>query len=151
MRHFNGWKITLVVSLMLAPFALTNASPGATVLFEDNVAKIEHVLPDATDLWVRPVDLPAVNGFELKPQGACFEDICVPVQQDRDSSIFIKRADQAWFSVTALADRLRHPYVADYASGTWSFGAIPASRQYFTQQGDKPYYKPVEGLDTPVE
>ena len=96
------------------------------------------MLPDANDLWVRPRDLPTVNGFELKPEGACFEDICVPVQQDQDSAIFITRGDQAWFSVSELAQRLRQPYTVDYESNVWSFGAIPVSRQRFTEQGMAP-------------
>lgn len=132
------WKSSVACCVLCLPGALMAAGLSATVLFEDRVVQVEKVLADATDLWIRPEDLTAVNGFELKPEGACFEDICVPVQQDRDSSIFINRGNQAWFSVTELADRLQQPYVADHDSGTWSFGAIPASRQRFTRQGIAP-------------
>ena len=138
MSFTHVWKCFAACIVTCLPAALASAAPSATILFEDRVVVVEEVLPDATDLWVRPQDLSAVNGFVLKPEGACFEDICVPVQQDRDSDIYIKRGSQAWFSVTELADRLRQPYIADHDSGTWSFGAIPASRQLFTRQGIAP-------------
>lgn len=135
MRHLLQ---TLGIATLLIVTIHVQASAAATVLFEERIVAVSPVLPDATDLWIRPVDLPAVNGFELKPEGACFEDICVPVKQSEDSSIFVSRAGQHWFNVTELADRLRQPYVVDYGTGTWSFGAIPVSRQRFTQQGIAP-------------
>jgi hypothetical protein len=110
----------------------------AIVLYEQDVAPVSVTLPDANDLWVRPADLPAVNGFELKPEGACIDDICVPVRQDQDSDLFVRRGGEAWFNVTGLADRLQQPYIVDHDQGVWSFGAIPARRSAFIQKGIAP-------------
>ena len=122
--------ITLICLISLSSTALAKA----TVLYEQGTNVVAETLSDANDLWVRPVDLPAVNGFELKPEGACIDDICVPVRQEEDSDMFVTRAGVAWFNVTGLAGRLQQPYVVDHEQGVWSFGAIPARRSAFTQQ-----------------
>ena len=121
--------------LALTSFALAGvpaAAHGAvTVLYDDQVIEIARTLADPNDLWVVPEDLPRVNRFELKPEGACLDELCVPVVQDRDSEMFVTRGGQPWFNVTALARRLEQAYVADHDRGIWSFGQIPVTRTGF--------------------
>ncbi len=118
------------LTLGLTLFA-AQAFAGAVVLYEDRAVAVENTLSDPTDLWVHPTELGRVNGFELKPEGACIDDICVPVRQDVDSDIFITRQGTEWFNVSELADRLNQPTVVDVDTGVWSFGAIPARRSSF--------------------
>ena len=75
---------------------------------------------------------------ELKPEGACLDDICVPVRQDRDSELYVTRGGRAWFNVTELADRLEQPHVADHDTGVWSLGAIPVTRREALRDGNAP-------------
>lgn len=125
--------------LVIGVCALTcNSVLAATVLMSGNAVEIEQTLPDPTDLWVDATALKKVNGFELKPEGACLDEICVPIQQDRDSDIYIKRQGKAWVNVTELADRIRQPHVADAEANVFSFGAIPAQRQGFVRDGLAP-------------
>lgn len=127
----------------LTLFLLTACIPTwavatATVIYEGDTVSVAETLADATDLWVTPADLTRINGFVLKPEGACIDDICVPVKQDEDSDIFVTRNDQPWFNVTALAARLQQAYAVDHDSGVWSFGAVPARRGSFLKQGIAP-------------
>ena len=124
-------------TLSLAFFA-AQAFADAVVLYGDRAVTVEKTLSDPTDLWIQPADLGRVNGFELKPEGACIDDICVPVRQDQDSDIFVTRQGTAWFNVSELADRLNQPAVADFDEGVWSFGAIPARRSSFVNQALAP-------------
>src|SRR5574341_128835 len=57
----------------------------ATVLYQDRVVEVERTLSDPNDLWVVPQDLPRINDFVLKPEGACLAELCIPVRQDRES------------------------------------------------------------------
>ena len=114
---------------------------AATVIYEDRAVVVQETLPDPTDLWIRPAELERVNGFELKPEGACIDDICVPVRQNENSDIFITRSDESWFNVAELADRLEQPYVVDHESGVWSFGAIPVRRSSFVNAGIAPDFE----------
>jgi hypothetical protein len=99
------------------------AAPAATttVLYGDRATPLDKVRPDPKDLWVRASDLPRINDFELKPQGACRADLCIPVAKDLRSG--------EWFNLTGFARRIKQAYVAD--SGAWSFGEIPVLRGDF--------------------
>jgi hypothetical protein len=79
------------------------------------------VRPDPKDLWVRAADLPRINDFELKQQGACRADLCIPIANELKSG--------PWFNLTGFARRIKQAYVAD--AGAWSFGEIPVVRGDF--------------------
>ena len=127
-------------ALLMSLVALSVHAQDATVLYKERIVQIEETLPDATDLWVKPEDLTRINDFELKPQGACLDELCIPVLQDRDSDMYVTRSGQGWFNVTELADILQQAHVADYADGIWSFGVMPLERQSFFRGGMAPNF-----------
>lgn len=131
--------VGLVAALALAPRA-AGAEP-VTVLYDDKVIAVERTLPDADDLWVSPADLPRVNGFELKPEGACLDELCVPVRQDRDSELFVTRGEQGWFNVTGLARKLQQAYAVDHTHRVWSLGEIPVARTQFLNAAVAPDFE----------
>jgi hypothetical protein len=93
----------------------------ATVLYNDSAVKLDQVRLDGKDLWVRPADLPRINEFELKPQGACRADMCIPVSKALKSG--------GWFNLTGFSRKLNQAYITD--SGVWSFGEMPVMRGSF--------------------
>jgi len=92
-----------------------------TVLYNDSAVKLDKIRPDAKELWVRAADLPRINEFELKPQGACRADMCIPVAKTLKNG--------PWFNLTGFSRKLGQAYVND--SGVWSFGDIPVMRGSF--------------------
>jgi len=92
-------------------------------LYGDQAVNLDKIRSDPKELWVRAGDLPRINQFEVKPQGACRADICIPLSKDLKSG--------EWFNLTGFARRVRQAYVSD--SGVWSFGEIPAVRGVFYQ------------------
>lgn len=108
------------------PFEETPIHPQGctTVLYQGSAITLTET--GAGDgLLIRPDDLPRINGFELKPEGACFGDMCISVGDD----LLVERDGKQWFDLTAFADRLDQPYVADPESRVWSFAEIPAKRE----------------------
>jgi len=103
-----------------AALAAPTANP-ATILYNDSIVKLDRTRPDAKDLWVRAADLPRINEFELKPQGACRADMCIPVPKA------LKNGE--WFNLTGFSRKLGQTYIAD--SGVWSFGEMPVMRGSF--------------------
>ena len=93
----------------------------ASVLYGGRDVALDKVRADAQELWVRRADLPRINEFELKPQGACRADVCIPVGKD------LRSGD--WFHLTGFARKIRQSFVAD--GGVWSFGEIPTVSQSF--------------------
>jgi hypothetical protein len=104
-----------------AACALAAPPSGVTVLYNDRTVKLFQVRPDPEDLWVRADDLPRVNEFTLKPQGACRADMCIPVPRILKSG--------PWFNLTGFAQRLHQASV--HESGVWSFGEMPVVRGDF--------------------
>jgi hypothetical protein len=106
------------------------ATPPATVetvLYDDRSVRLDHHQVDPTGrtdvLWVRKTDLPRINDFELKPQGACRADVCIPISKDMVRG--------AYFNLTAFARKVGQSVVVDPGAHVWSFGEIPALRGGF--------------------
>src|SRR5262245_1323047 len=113
----------------IAPGVANMSTPkptGATVLFDDRATPLATIRRDSNDeasLWISKRDLPKVNGFEVKPQGACRADVCIPIPKA------ILRGD--WFDLTAFAKKAGQAVVADVDARVWSFGEIQALRGSF--------------------
>lgn len=107
------------------PFAKTPIHPdgSATVLYQGHSITLSHI-GEGENLLIKPEDLSRVNGFELKPEGACFEDMCIPLT----ANLMVEQGGQQWFDLCAFADLLGQAYVADADTNVWSFAEIPAKR-----------------------
>jgi hypothetical protein len=95
------------------------ASESATVLYDDRVVAVAQTLSAPNDLWVTPEDLTRINGFEIKPQGVCLDELCIPLRQNEDSDLFVTRRGQEWFNVTELASKLEQAFVVDQERRIW--------------------------------
>jgi len=123
---------------MVQGIAISAYGAGATALYNDQTIIIEEVLEAPIDLWVSPADLTRINGFVLKPEGACLGEICIPIKQDEDSELFVKRLGKSWINVSELARKLQQPFVTDAKAAAWSFGAIPQVRKSFLESAIAP-------------
>jgi len=101
--------------------ALAAPSSPVTVLYGDRSVALNQSRVDNADLWVRSKDLPRINEFEVKPQGACRADICIPIPKN------LKQGD--WFNLSGFAHKVGEAVVAD--SGVYSFGELPLLRRGF--------------------
>ena len=101
---------------------------AATVLYGDKSVPLDKVKVEGNELWVRPTDLPRINEFTLKPQGACRADLCIPVPK-------ALRKD-GWFHLTGFARKTGQAFASD--SGVWSFGEVPVLRGEFLQSRISP-------------
>ncbi len=109
--------ITGSASLALAAPSTTSA----TVLFGENTVPLDKVRAEGQDLWVLSKDLPRVNEFEVKPQGACRADVCIPLSKT------LKHGE--WFILTGFARKIGETVVTD--QNVYSFGEIPVLRGGF--------------------
>jgi hypothetical protein len=115
-------------------------APGqATVLYQGNTIQLDEA-GSGDGLLIRPEDLERVNGFELKPEGACYRNLCIPLN-DR---ILVEQAGRQWFDLTAFADLIEQPYVADEEERVWSFAEIPAERESMMVDAMAPDFEVVD-------
>lgn len=108
------------------PFDATPIHPdgSTTVLYQGKTTVLETTGAGNT-LLVTPEDLTRINGFELKPEGACFGELCIPL----NDALLRTQDGVRWFDLDAFADLLGQPYVADPEARVWSFAEIPAKRE----------------------
>ena len=111
----------LITSAGTAVALAAPSTSSTTVLYNDTAVKLDKIRPDTKDLWVRAADLPRINEFELKPQGACRADMCIPVAKALKNG--------PWFNLTGFSRKLGQAYIND--AGVWSFGEIPVMRGNF--------------------
>ena len=92
------------------PFEETPIHPkgSTTVLYQGHAITISET-GKGDGLLVTPDDLTRINGFELKPEGACYEDICMPLKD----GLLIEQDGREWFDLAAFAELLGQPYVVD--------------------------------------
>jgi hypothetical protein len=108
------------------PFQETPIHPkgSATVLYQGRTITLSETGGD-DNLLIKPEDLGRINGFELKPEGACYADMCIPLNDELLPTV----EGEQWFDLTAFADLQEQPCVVDSEAGVWSFAEIPAKRR----------------------
>ena len=128
--------LRLVSAASVAPVAFDGAAtvPTTTVLYDDKAVTPRAIGRDPNQvkdaLWVRTRDLPGINEFEVKPQGACRADICIPIPKD------MLRGE--YFNLTGFALAIDQAVVADPDARAWSFGEIPALRGEYLDSRQAP-------------
>jgi hypothetical protein len=100
----------------------------ATVtIISDDVRTVDATLTEGRVL-VDASDLPAALGWELKPEGLCRDDVCVPVR-DRSALLADGRLD-----LERVADALGRPSVIDTDAHIASI-ALPAEERHGALDG----------------
>src|SRR6266851_4312115 len=107
---------------MAIPTSAATTAP-ATILYDGHTVALNNTRTEGPDLWVRAADLPRINEFEVKPQGACRGDVCIPIPKE------LKKGSD--FNLSGFARRIHQATAAD--SGVWSFGPIPVMRGAFLE------------------
>ncbi|MYJ34769.1 MAG: hypothetical protein F4071_02350, partial [Acidimicrobiaceae bacterium] len=54
-------------------------------------------------LWVRLNELPDATGWQMKPEGACLGEICVPLPEHKRDEWIADADDWVWFNYSEFA------------------------------------------------
>ena len=87
-----------------------------TVLTETN--SVETSAAAATTLWLGGGSLAAATGWELKPEGFCKDDVCVPVPAGQEDDFV--RGDEV--NASALWTLMGKPAAATIDGDVWFLG-----------------------------
>ena len=109
---------------------------ATTILYGERTAGAAGALPEGRDLWLPLDELRETTGWELKPEGVCKNDVCVPIPPGREGEFL--RENGARFNLAALALTLGQPAVHDDAHGVWAFGEAAATRRQALQSLQAP-------------
>jgi len=94
-----------------------------TALFADRAVRLDKARVEKGDLWIPAVDMIKVNEFEIKPQGACRKDLCIPLPKDMKS--------KGWVNLSGFARKVKQSVVND--GEYWSFSEMPVLSSGFLE------------------
>ena len=114
---------------------------SVTTVFGGESTVLETAFSDADGLWVQPKDLPKVNGFTLKPEGACLDEICVPVKQNEDSALYKTLDGQGFINATELARLVNQANASDSETKTWSFAPVEQTQRSYVNSAVAPDFE----------
>ena len=103
----------------------------ATVLYQDRETWVEGARIEGDALWLTLPELTAVSGWELKPEGVCKEEICVPVPEARRDALLRGEPSEALFNLTEFARLIEQPVAGDKPNSVWYYG--PAGWEWRTR------------------
>lgn len=98
----------------------------ATVIYDENIASIADAEPRGDDLWLPLGSMRRATGWDLKPQGLCRGERCVPIPPGRRAE-FLR--DDSIVNVAALARQVGQPVVHDDSHAVWFFGESAEDRR----------------------
>jgi hypothetical protein len=105
-----------------------STSAPATIIHEEQPLKFKNAIADSKALWLESNELKRLTNWQLKPEGICRGDLCVPIPPGADANLISKRDGATYLNFTALADLTNKPWASDPKHRVWYFGAEAADR-----------------------
>jgi hypothetical protein len=97
------------------------------IIYAGRVSQLGGAKAEGDNLWLSSADLTTASGWELKPEGACMGDVCIPIPPARAAE-FVRDNGRS-FNLAALARHLGQPVVHDDKNGAWYFGEAASTRR----------------------
>jgi hypothetical protein len=94
----------------------------ATVLYQDSETPVDRARVEGDRLWLTLAELTEVSGWQLKPEGVCKEEICVPVPDARRPALIRDEPSGPLFNLTEFARMIQQPVAHDEKHALWYFG-----------------------------
>lgn len=100
--------------------------PTPVLIYDGQTVEVPGARADGGGLWLTTADLTRATGWELKPEGACLGDRCVPIPAGQERRFLDVEDDRTWLCFSALAAHTGRAVAWDERHAVWSFGEEPA-------------------------
>ena len=98
------------------------ADSPVTLIVDGNAAAVYRTLPHGEDVWLPLDDLLSVTSWELKPEGVCRGETCVPLSSSQRAAMLREEQASTWFNFSEFARLIESPVAVDHEARTWYFG-----------------------------
>lgn len=89
------------------------------------------------DLWLSKEDFEAISEFELRPEGFCQGELCIPIPSSHDREL----VDRDRVNLSAFARLNEQPLVCDEAQSYWFLDDSVETRNRQLQSGSAPDFE----------
>ena len=96
------------------------------IIYGGNVSRPASAKAVGNNLWLSATDLNSASGWELKPEGVCKGDVCIPIPPAHEAE-FVRDGGKS-FNLATFARHLGQPVVHDDNNGVWYFGEAGSNR-----------------------
>jgi len=93
-----------------------------TLIVNGNAATGSRAQVRGDDLWLPLDELPAATAWELKPEGVCQGETCVPLSPSQKAAILGDETTASWFNFSEFARLIEEPVASDEEERVWYFG-----------------------------
>ena len=97
------------------------------VIYGDRPPQAVTAKSEGHNLWLSAAEMVKVSGWELKPEGVCKGDVCVPIPMGRQADFV--RDDRQSFNLASFARLMGQPMLYDDKNGVWYFGQDAGTRR----------------------
>jgi hypothetical protein len=108
-----------------------------TILCSNGTATIDGASEDSRGLWIPAAELPRI-GWELRPEGACRGDLCVPIPKGRELDFVRADASGKSFNLTELAELRSQPVARTERGDVYAIGEPSDERAALLRGGEAP-------------
>lgn len=112
---------------------------ATSVIFGDRAAFKVEAASEGENLWIKVADLKAASGWELKPEGVCKGEVCVPIPPGRRADFL--RDEGGQFNLAALADLLGQVVLRNEQHSVWLFGQGARARREMMTSPEAPDFE----------
>ena len=93
-----------------------------TLIVEGNAATTTRANVSGEGVWLALDDLASATTWELKPEGVCRGETCVPLSASQRAAILRDEEASTLFNFSEFARLIEEPIAIDYEERTWHFG-----------------------------
>ena len=95
---------------------------AATILYQESETRVEDARMEGAELWLTLSALTIASGWEIKPEGVCKDEICVPLPDARRPALIRNEPSGMLFNLTEFARLIEQPFAHDERHAVWYFG-----------------------------
>ena len=93
-----------------------------TIISRDRATQASGAVVEGDGLWLRLDELRDATGWELKAEGACLDEMCIPLPDAQRDRFLSGEGSETRCNLAALAHSIGQPVLHDAKHDLWYFG-----------------------------
>lgn len=93
---------------------------AAVIIYDEQATTADSARAGGDELWLSASELTAATRWEIKPEGVCREELCIPVPEG--AAMLREEQGENWLDLAAFARYIGQSVAHEDTHGVWYFG-----------------------------